>query len=96
MGLVGMFFFRGEEEFYQVGRIIDRIDDQRYLIEIFPQKDNGGAERGFDPINASYFDKHLDDAPVWTFFSTREALDAYVQWITAPLPSSESDKATMQ
>jgi hypothetical protein len=89
MNLTGKHIFYFDDEYSKTGVIVGRADPETYLVQF----DLVDAAPGVSPHAELYTLAEMteqtwgDGLKCWTFYDTREALDAYVRWLETPAES---------
>lgn len=85
MTLVGMFFTIDRGERYLTGQVVKQVSEGLYLV----RTDNMGATGVTFPMEMADVDEMLamsDGIKAWSFFETREELNAWIGWLDSASP----------
>ena len=88
LDMSGTFFLYNTEEFYIGGKIIGKLSDSHYLLQI--GEDNKDYNQFTQIVHVNEFTEENSMGPVFRFFKTEKDLEKYYDWLSAP--SSKEEK----
>lgn len=86
MSLVGKFLFYIDDEYHQLGEVVEQLTPDIVLIRWDKVKDPAAYQgRGMVAIAVSSFTEvDSGGVPKWEFYDTRAELDAFHDWLCKP------------
>lgn len=90
MKLIGKFFLVNDEahEAYRTGEVIAQVTSDHYLMQ-YDNMSGGDVQFGSEVVDVDEMTATCThcSSKNWTFYDSREKLEAYLKWIDAPEPT---------